>query len=180
MAKTGGIIAKVNKHFENPLDRTIENVSKYLGISKRKVVHMYHMCNYQNSLIDFKGSSYVTKESKWVYNFIKSRNPEINVELSKRSKDKDKNEIYYQVFIKEKNLVILIDYNLETSKVPYNIIKLNKDDFRDIFELTRIKLLLIKKLALNKQIMLNRTIDILDYIEKHKNIPKYVFENELY
>lgn len=179
MAK-GDLIYKVNKHFVDPLERTIENVSKFLGINKREVVYTYHRrgCPYQ--LVDFRGSSYITKEAQWVYNFIKSKNPELTVELSKRSKYSDNKEIYYQIFIKEKKTVILIDYNLDITKIPYKIIKLNKRAFRDIFSLTRIKLLLIKKLSLNQQIMSNKEIDILDYIEKHKNISKDLFKNELY
>lgn len=174
------IVSRATRIINNPNEMTLENISKVLNMAPRTVAYEFHKNGYQNRIIDFKGSLFISKYAEFVGNFIKSRNPELHVILNRRLKTKKGEKVYFQVYICEKRTAIQIDYDIDPDTVYTKIVKLNKSDFEDIISLSKIKLLLTNKLNLNRKFLPAKQIDMLKYIDENKDLTEEQLRNKLY
>ena len=87
---------------------------------------------------------------------------------------------YLQIYVKEKNTTIFIDYEIDKSLLSTKVIKLNKNDFSDIILLSKAKILLIKKLDLNPNFLENKPFNVFEYIEENKFLNNKQLKNKLY
>lgn len=173
-------VNSVVKKFPNSYDRTLSNISTFYKVSELDVARAFHIKGYTNGIIDFIGSDYVPKYIQYLYQFLITSTNLITIEINKKYELKDGRTSYLQIYIKEKKTCILVDYDLPKTLIDLRVIKLNKKDFYDIFSLSRIKLLLTKKLCIPMKFLDDIPFNSIDYIEQNKNISPDLFREKLY
>lgn len=173
-------VNSVVKKFPNSYDRTLSNISTFYKISELDVARAFHTKGYPNGIIDFIGSDYIPKYIQYLYQFLITSTNLITVNINKKYELKDGRVAYLQIYIKEKKTCILVDYDLPKTLIDLKVIKLNKKDFYDIFSLSRIKLLLTKKLCIPMKFLDDIPFNSINYIEQNKDISLDLFREKLY
>lgn len=159
---------------------TIDEICKTLHTDKIETLVAFHRQGLQRRIDDFLGSEHIPDYVQYIYDFIKERNPELHIFINKKIRLKDNRMGYLQIYVKEKNTTIFIDYEIDKSLLSTKVIKLNKNDFSDIILLSKAKILLIKKLDLNPNFLENKPFNVFEYIEGNKSLNNKQLKNKLY
>lgn len=168
------------KNLSCEVSGTIEEICKVLHTDKIETLTGFHTYGIQKRIDDFLGSEYIPKYVQYIYDFIKEKNPELHVFINKKVRLLDNRMGYLQIYIKERNTTIFIDYEIEKHLLNTKVIKLNKSDFEDIILLSKIKVTLIKKLKLNTKFLENNDFNVFEYIQQNKILSNKEFKNKLY
>lgn len=168
------------KNLPCDISGTIDEICKTLHTDKIETLTGFHTYGIQRRIDDFLGSKYVPTYVRYIYEFIKEKNPELHVFINKKVRLLDNRMGYLQIYIKERNTTIFIDYDIDKTLLNTKIIKLNKNDFDDIILLVKMKVMLIKKLNLNTKFLKNIPFNIFEYLEENKKLTNKEFKNKLY
>lgn len=168
------------RNLSRDISGTIDEICKTLHTDKIETLVAFHRQGLQRRIDDFLGSEHIPDYVQYIYDFIKERNPELHVFINKKIRLKDSRMGYLQIYVKEKNTTIFIDYEIDKSLLSTKVIKLNKNDFSDIILLSKAKILLIKKLDLNPNFLENKPFNVFEYIEENKSLNNKQLKNKLY
>ena len=168
-----------------PLDRSVRRVAKLIHKTTTSVVTAYHRRGIERKLVDFYGSPYIPSYIQRLYDWLIFQVPEYTIEINKKRKLTNNRIAYLQIYVAEKRLAILVDYDLnkELYSNRLNILKLNKKDFEDPLLLAKAKTKIMKTLKKPFKIYDNEDvveIDMLKYIEEVKHLKEEQYRNKLY
>ena len=177
------LIINKGKEIES-LDRSSEEVAKATNKSIRTVSTAYHRRGITNRLTDFYGSPHIPTYIQKLYDWLVFQVPEFTIEINRKRRLTNNRLAYLQIYVVEKNLAILVDFDLAPEL--YNrmkILKINKKDFDDPLLLSKSKVKIMKTLKkpfkMYNENELN-TINILEYIKVAKNMEPQQYRNKLY
>lgn len=177
------LIIDKGKEIES-LDRSSEEVAKATNKSIRTIATVYHRRGITNRLTDFYGSPHIPVYIQKLYDWLVFQVPEFTIEINRKRRLTNNRLAYLQIYVVEKNLAILVDFDLAPEL--YNrmkVLKINKKDFDDPLLLSKSKVKIMKtlkkpfKMYNEKEI---NNIDILEYIRKAKVMESQQYRNKLY
>ena len=167
------------------LDRSVQEVARTLHRNPTSVAMAYHKLNVTNRLTDFYGSPHIPIYIQRLYDWLAFQIPEYTIEINRKRKLKNNRTAYLQIYIVEKRLAILVDFDLSPELYSrMSILKLNRRDFEDPILLSKTKTKIMKTLKkpfkmYNKN-MFFKDEDIFTYIEKAKSMNEEQYRNKLY
>lgn len=168
------------KNLSSEISGNINEVCKKLHTDKIETLNGFHKANLQRRIDDFLGSEHIPDYVQYIYDFIKERNPKFHVFINKKVRLLDNRMGYLQIYIKERNTTIFIDYEIDKSLLNTKVIKLNKNDFIDIISISKIKIRLINKLKLNLNFLEDKPFNVFKHIEENKSLDNKQLKNKLY